>query len=61
MLKFSKGGETMKKVSSILAKLAPAITACLTLVLTISANSNSCIFMNEPKAPNSLDKFKLHN
>lgn len=52
------GGEKMKKVWQILKKFAPAITACLTLVLTINANSSVCYFFNQPEPPKGLDDFK---
>lgn len=42
----------------ILNKLVPAFTACMALVLTISANSSSCAFLNEPKEPAALKNFK---
>lgn len=42
----------------ILNKMIPAFVACMTLVLTVSANSSSCAFLNEPKEPAALEKFK---
>lgn len=48
----------MKKVKMFLNKIAPAFVACMTLVLTVSANSSSCAFLNEPKEPAALKKFK---
>lgn len=47
----------MKKFKNIMKKISPAIVGCLTLVLTINANSASCFILNEPKAPESLSKF----
>lgn len=46
----------MKK---ILSRISPIIVSCLTLVLTISANSNSCYILNQPEEPKSIDRFKL--
>ncbi len=48
----------MKNAMKFLAKITPALTACMTVVLTISANSSSCFIFNEPKAPKGLDNFK---
>ncbi len=48
----------MTKVWQILKKFAPAITACLTLVLTVNANSSACFFFNQPEPPKDLDDFK---
>lgn len=49
----------MKKIKNLLKKISPAIVCCLTLVLAINANSASCFLINEPKEPQSIDKFKL--
>lgn len=49
----------MKKIKNIMKKISPAIVGCLTLVLTINANSASCFILNEPKEPNSIEKFKF--
>lgn len=48
----------MKKAMKFLAKITPALTACMAVVLTISANSSSCFIFNEPKAPKGLEDFK---
>ncbi len=48
----------MKRIKQFLAKFAPAITACMALVLTISANSSSCYVFNQPEPPKGLDGFK---
>lgn len=49
----------MKKINKIIKKFSPMIVGCLTLVLTISANTASCFILNEPKQPKDLDKFTL--
>ena len=49
----------MKKIKNIMKKISPAIVGCLPLVLTLNANSASCFILNEPKEPNSPEKFKL--
>ncbi len=48
----------MKKSTKFLAKITPAITACMAFVLTISANSSTCFVFHQPKAPKGLDDFK---
>lgn len=54
-----KGGNyTMKKVKSLLQKIAPGFAVCLTLVLTLNANSSGCYFIYQPKVPEKLDDFK---
>ena len=45
----------MKK---LMKKISPITVACLTLVLTINANTASCFILNEPKEPNGIEKFK---
>lgn len=54
----SKGGENLKKVTMVLKKITPAITACLAFVLTLSANTSTCYFFNQPDPPKGLDEFK---
>lgn len=49
----------MKKTNRILKKIAPAIVGCLTLVLSINANSASCYIINQPKEPKAISKFKI--
>ena len=49
----------MNKISALISKLFTVGSMCLAIVLTISANTNSCIFMNEPEAPEGLSKFKF--
>lgn len=58
MIVFKKGGEKMKKINAFITKILPAFVACMTLVLTVSANSSSCAFLNEPKEPTALKNFK---
>lgn len=48
----------MRKINMLVSKMIPAFVACMTLVLTVSANSSSCAFLNEPKEPAALKKFK---
>ena len=47
----------MTRVKFQLTKLAGAVSAFLMAVLFISANTNSCIVIHQPKAPKALDKF----
>ena len=54
----SYGGENMKKMSKILNKIIPAFVTCLTLVLTVSANSSSCFFLHQDEEPKAIAKFK---
>ncbi len=49
----------MKKTKNIIKKISPVIVGCLTLVLTINANTASCFILNEPKEPNLINKFKI--
>ncbi len=49
----------MKKIKNFMKKISPVIVGCLTLVLTLNANSASCFILNEPKEPKSIEKFKL--
>ncbi|WP_448918941.1 cyclic lactone autoinducer peptide [Eubacterium sp.] len=49
----------MKKIKNLMKKISPAIVGCLTLVLTINANTASCFILNEPKEPKSIEKFKF--
>jgi len=48
----------MKKLASVAKKFAPALITCLTLVLTINANSSSCYILNQPKEPKTINRFK---
>ncbi len=48
----------MKKIKNFICKISPAIVASFTLALSINANSSTCFFMYQPKAPAKLDKFK---
>ena len=49
----------MKKLKKIIEKISPAVVGCLTLVLTLNANSASCFILNEPVEPKSISKFKI--
>lgn len=49
----------MKKIKNIMKKISPVIVGCLTLVLTINANTASCFILNEPEEPKSIKKFKI--
>ena len=48
----------MKKAKKFLAKITPALTTCMALVLTISANSSTCFIFNQPDPPKGLDEYK---
>lgn len=48
----------MKKFKMLIAKISPVVVGCLTLVLMINANSSSCYFINQPKEPKSIERFK---
>lgn len=48
----------MKKAIKFLAKITPALTACMTFVLTIGANSSTCFYYHQPDPPRGLDDFK---
>ena len=43
----------------IINRISPIILSCLAVVLFINSNSASCYLLNEPKQPESADKFKL--
>lgn len=58
MIKLLHGGENMKKISKWSLKLAPVMASCLALVISISANSSGCFFLDQPKEPESIKKFK---
>lgn len=49
----------MKKLKKIIEKISPVVVGCLTLVLTLNANSASCFILNEPVEPKSISKFKM--
>ena len=48
----------MKKLTKYASKVFPVFVACLTLVLTISANSASCYYLHQSEEPKSIDRFK---
>lgn len=58
MLDFYQGGENMKKLTKYANKVFPVFVACLTMVLTISANSASCYYLHQSEEPKSIDRFK---
>ncbi len=45
----------MRKMNNKAAKM---VTNTLKRVLKVEANTNSCVFVYQPKAPKKLDKFK---
>lgn len=49
----------MKKMKNLIKRIAPVVTACLTLVLAINANTASCFILNEPQEPIEIKKFKI--
>lgn len=49
----------MKNIKTIMKKALPTVVGCLTLVLTINANTASCFILNEPIEPKSIERFKL--
>lgn len=59
MIIFCQGVIYYEKNQKHYEKISPAIVGCLTLVLTLNANSASCFILNEPKEPKSAEKFKL--
>ncbi|MEE1281230.1 MAG: cyclic lactone autoinducer peptide [Acutalibacteraceae bacterium] len=48
----------MKNIKGILCRISPLILSCLTLVLTLNANSTNCFVMYQPQKPAKLDAFK---
>lgn len=49
----------MKKTKKVIEKILPVVVGCLTLVLTLNANSASCFILNEPKEPKSINRYKI--
>ncbi len=47
----------MKTLKSTINKIIPAVTACLTFVLFVSANSNSSAMVHQPKTPKGIERF----
>lgn len=47
----------MTKLNSMYYRLAAAFTIILNAVLLLSANTNSCWFVHQPKAPSSIQRF----
>jgi cyclic lactone autoinducer peptide len=58
MLNSNQGGENMKKLAKYASKMLPAFVACLTMVLTVSANSSSCFYLHQEDEPKSINRFK---
>lgn len=48
----------MKK-NNIIKKLGSSLLVCLTMVLWFNANTASCYYFNQPKAPCEIDKYKF--
>lgn len=46
----------MKK-KLFIRKIASFATMCLTAILFVSANTNSCFMIHQPKAPSGLERF----
>ena len=51
----------MKRFIKWSNKILPAFVACLTMVLTISANSSGCFLLNQPEEPEAINRFKKIN
>ena len=47
----------MKMSKVFLTKVAAMAASCLTAVLFISANTNSCIVVHQPELPKGIDRF----
>ena len=47
----------MKTGNFKIKRLAGAVSSCLMAVLFVSANTNSCMVIHQPKAPKTLSKF----
>ena len=45
------------KFTSFITKVAPAVKAVLLVVLFVSANTNSCALIHQPKAPDAIKRF----
>lgn len=48
----------MKNQNIFTSKIAKLAVSCLTLVLTLSANSSGCFVVYQPKTPEKLNSFK---
>lgn len=48
----------MSSIKRIMAKGAIFVTMFLNLVLLLNANTTSCTVIHQPKAPDSLNRFK---
>lgn len=59
MLLYCQGVIFMKKSMNFIKKLSTVVVTCLTLVLTINANTASCFILNEPEEPKNIEKFKM--
>ncbi len=51
----------MKKIKTLIGGLGSVILSCLTLVLIESANTSGCVYVNQPKEPTSISRFKKFN
>ncbi len=51
----------MKKLIKWSNKVLPMFVACLTMVITVSANSSGCFLINQPEEPENITKFKKFN
>lgn len=47
----------MRKTKFLVGKLASFATLCLSAVLFVSANTNSCLMIHQPKVPNGVERF----
>lgn len=48
----------MKKIKTMIKNFCPTIIACLTLVLTVNANTATCFVMYQPPVPDKIARFK---
>lgn len=49
------------KITNLVKKVIPALLSCLSLILTIDANSTGCVYLNQPKEPKDIYAFKKFN
>ncbi len=47
----------MKKISINTSKIATLLSTILCAVLFVCANTNSCVMVHQPKAPEGLERF----
>lgn len=48
----------MKNLNIFTSKIAKLAVSCLTLVLTLSANSSGCFVVYQPEMPEKIKSFK---